>query len=107
MILACGKHRTISPTRGVWAYATSLTPPRSNEAPVPSPESERSCICVLGVSGFASFYDISIGVWSCSESVVCFLFHYIHRYQCPIWNHSNSIRTKSDTRNQHCFMTIK
>ena len=29
-------------------------------------------VCVLGGIDVASFYDISIGFWSCSESVVLF-----------------------------------
>jgi hypothetical protein len=33
------------------------------EVPVLSQESDRSCICVLLVSMFASFYDISFGFW--------------------------------------------
>jgi len=34
----------------VWALKTSLTQPLYIEVPVPSQESERSCICALGVS---------------------------------------------------------
>jgi hypothetical protein len=30
----------------VWAHKTSLAPPLFIEAPVPSQESERSCICI-------------------------------------------------------------
>ena len=33
-----------------------------------------SCICVLRVSIFASFFDFSVGIWNCSDSVVLFLF---------------------------------
>ena len=36
--------------RGGLAHKTSLTPPLFIEVPVPSQESERSCICVLEVS---------------------------------------------------------
>jgi hypothetical protein len=32
-----------------WAHKTSLIPPLIIEVPVPSQESERSCICVLEV----------------------------------------------------------
>jgi hypothetical protein len=31
-------------------------------------------VFVLGCIDFASFYDISIGFWNCSESVVIFCF---------------------------------
>jgi hypothetical protein len=40
--------------------------------PVPSQESELSCICVLRASIFVSFYDFAIGFWNCSDSVVLF-----------------------------------
>jgi hypothetical protein len=44
-------HDHTIPLRGeVWANKTSLTPPLLIEVPVPSMESERACICVLGVS---------------------------------------------------------
>ena len=33
-----------------WAHKASLTPPRFIEVPVTSQESERLCICVLGIS---------------------------------------------------------
>jgi hypothetical protein len=33
-----------------WAHKTSLTPPPFIEIPVPSQESEWSCICMLGAS---------------------------------------------------------
>ena len=59
---------------------------------VPRKGSEWSCICVLMVS-FTSFYDASIGIWKCSDSVVflggnvptmcsgifCFSSDYLHR----------------------------
>ena len=34
----------------IWVHKTSLNPQFFIEVPVPSQESERSCICVLGVS---------------------------------------------------------
>ena len=50
----CGKHlhkRTISPRRGgAWTHKATLTPPLFIEVPVPNDESERSGICVLGIS---------------------------------------------------------
>ena len=39
---------------------------------VPLHESVGGHVCVLGGIDVASFYDISIGFWSCSESVVLF-----------------------------------
>ena len=41
--------RIISHRGKVWVRKTSLTPPLIIEVPVPSQESERSCICLLGV----------------------------------------------------------
>jgi hypothetical protein len=51
------------------------------EVPVIRQEGWRSCICVLGVMylcvrsiNFASFYIFSNEFWSCSDSVVFFVF---------------------------------
>ena len=58
-------------------HTTILTPPLCIEVPVPSQETERSCISVLEVMylcakgiEFASFYDFAIGCWNCLDSVV-------------------------------------
>ena len=51
------------------SYKTSLTPPLFTEVPVPSQESELSCICVLKVSFLSLTAIFSIGFWSCSDSV--------------------------------------
>jgi hypothetical protein len=40
----------ITPLREVWAHKTSLTAPFLIEVPVLNQESERSFICVIGVS---------------------------------------------------------
>jgi hypothetical protein len=45
--------------------------------PLPSQESEQSCICVSGID-FASYYDFFIGFWKCSDSVVFFLFPFLY-----------------------------
>jgi len=53
ILLTSGKHlhdRIISQRGEFWSHKTSLTLPLFIEVPVPSQESERSCICVLGVS---------------------------------------------------------
>ena len=60
----------------VWAHKTSLAPPLFIEAPVPSQESERSCICVR-VINFASFYGFSTVFLKYSNSVVFLVFHVI------------------------------
>jgi hypothetical protein len=43
------------------------------EVSVTNQKSQRSCICKLEESILLSFYDISIGFWNCSHSVL-FLF---------------------------------
>ena len=53
ILITCGNHLhncIISLKREVWACKTSLTLPLFIKVPVPSQESEGSCICVLGVS---------------------------------------------------------
>ena len=51
----------------IWAHKTSLTPPLFIEVSVPRQESERSCICVLGVlilpvsMGFLLYLPVSTG----------------------------------------------
>ena len=58
-------------TREVWTHKTSLSSPLFIGVAVPRKGSEWSCICVLKVY-FASFYNVSIGIWKCSDSVVFF-----------------------------------
>ena len=53
ILLTCRRHlhdRIISLLGEVWTHETSLTPPLFIDVSIPSQESERSCICVLGVS---------------------------------------------------------
>jgi hypothetical protein len=60
-------------------------------------------MCVRGID-FACFYDILIGLWNCSNSVVFFHFHFINRQSkkisyldnnCLLYNSDNQIL-------QHC-----
>ena len=70
-----GKHlhdRIFSQGRDVLAYKTSLTPSLFNQVPVQSQDSERSCICVFGVSIWPISVILFIGSWNCSNSVVIF-----------------------------------
>ena len=55
----------------------SLTPPLFIEVPVPSPESEWSCICALGVSILPLSTILVLDGWKCD--IFCFLF-YLYRY---------------------------
>jgi hypothetical protein len=55
----------------VWAYKSSLTPPRFSEVPISSKESERSCMCVLG-SRFFLYLRIL-------NDSYCLLYHICYR----------------------------
>ena len=72
LLLTPGRHlddHIISLRRAVWALKTSLNLPPFIEVPMPSQESELTCICVLGVFGstiLELFFDI-----------FCFLFCYL------------------------------
>ena len=72
LLLTSGRHlddHIISLRRAVWALKTSLNLPPFIEMPMPSQESELTCICVLGVFGstiLELFFDI-----------FCFLFCYL------------------------------
>ena len=58
----------------VWVHTTSLTPPPLyNEVHVPSQESNRSCICALGISILTISTICFIEFWNCSDSVVYFV----------------------------------
>ena len=67
--------RIISLRVEVWSHQSSLTLPFLIEVPVPSQESERSCICMLTVSIIASgfFYDFQ----NAPDSVVFYCFHLV------------------------------
>jgi hypothetical protein len=100
ILLTCRRHlhdRIISLLGEVWTHETSLTPPLFIDVSIPSQESERSCICVLGVSsqeserscicvlGVLNFplSTISIVFLKCSDDVVFLVFHFI--YICLIY----------------------
>jgi hypothetical protein len=51
----------------VWAHKTNLTLPLFIEVLVASQESERSCICVLGIFSW---------ILNCSDSVAFDVFHF-------------------------------
>jgi hypothetical protein len=100
LLLTCRKHlhNHITSLRGeVWAHKASLTLPLFIEVPVPSQESERSCIWVLGVLIFPlstifqldfrivvtmwSFFRIVVTMWYFFRIVVTmwyFLFSFYH-----------------------------
>ena len=100
ILLTCRRHLhdlIISLLGEVWTHETSLTPPLFIDVSIPSQESERSCICVLGVSsqeserscicvlGVSNFplSTISIVFLKCSDDVVFLVFHFI--YICLIY----------------------
>jgi hypothetical protein len=55
---------------------TSLTLSLFTEVPVLSQESERSCICVLGISNLLISTIFLLNFWNFSDSVI-FFFHFI------------------------------
>ena len=55
---------------------TSLTPSLFTEVPVLSQESERSCICVIGISNLSISTIFLLNVWNFSYSVIIF-YHFI------------------------------
>jgi len=59
--------RMIFTKREIRSHKTNLTPPHFIEASVPKQDRKRSCIYVLCISIFASFYDFSIRFWNCSS----------------------------------------
>ena len=63
------------------AYTTSLTSQPFREVPVPSQDSKRSSIHLLGVS-ILTFYDFSIRFCNCSDSVVFFVIGFLHNCMC-------------------------
>ena len=48
------------------------------EVPIPSQESQRTCICVLGVASqrFLLFFRLDFGFWNCPDNVVFLLVHH-------------------------------
>ena len=66
------------------SYKTSLTPPLFTEVPVPSQESELSCICVLKVS-FLSLTTIFYWIFGAVLTVCLELFRQ------RVWSCSNSV----------------
>ena len=69
--------RIISQRGEFWVHKSSLIPPLFIEVAVPNKENERSCICLLRISIFTSFYYISIEFWNCLDSVVFLVLDYI------------------------------
>ena len=65
--------RIILLRREFWAHKIIVTPPLFIEVPVPSQESDWSCICVLGIH-FISFYDFEFG--SFLLFIICLVMWY-------------------------------
>ena len=61
-----------------WGHKTNLTPPHFIEVPVPSQESERSCICARVRVSIMLLYDFAMRFWNCSG--VGFLKLYLQTY---------------------------
>ena len=84
----------------VWAHKTSLTPPLIIKVPVPSQESDRSCIWDL-----VSFDDFSIWFRKCSDSVVFFSFlHFIvHLVEIWYYNKTNLIERENECTPENLY----
>ena len=81
----------------VCSHKTSLTPPLFIEVSVQTQESERPCLCVLWVSILPLFlWFLSIRLWTCSDSVVCFGFHF------DTWVETNAFISQST--HLFCFL---
>ena len=63
----------------VYGRRISLPPPLFIEVPIPSQESEWSCLCVLEYRFSISFFLYSNGFWNYPDSVVLFVFHFVNR----------------------------
>jgi hypothetical protein len=74
-----------------WSICRPLSLFQNSTLHVPSQESERWYICVLGVPIWPLFLQFSIGFWlidwlmfngfwNCVDSVLCFVWHYIMEY---------------------------
>ena len=90
ILLACVKHvhARILPLRAkVCTRRTILTPPPFVKVRLPS-----KCVIVyLRVRGIivASLYNFPIELWNCSNSVVCFIFHFIPILRnCEQWQYA-------------------
>jgi len=105
-----GKRIQLTEFTRIYAYIlSSLNPSFFIEMPVPSQESERSCICVSGVTclcvraiDFASIYDFDIWFWNFSDSEV-FCFHFISLPACIsgiiyLWIVKSSLQTRFKPR---------
>jgi len=76
----------------VWANNISLAPPLFIEEHVLSKESERSCSCMT--VHYASFYDLSIGFWNCSDRgyfLFIILIHLLIPIEISIWQEEMAI----------------
>ena len=97
------RDRIISLRREVWAYKTSLTPPLFIEVPVPSQESERSCVCVLELAmlPLSTFSSFDLGI---VPAVLYFLFFLLFHRKDEIHHFSYYMEIfyiKSERRNLH------
>ena len=85
----------ISLKRDVWAHKTSLTQPLFIEVPVPSHESEQSCLLGLSIFPLSTrlqncpdsmlVFVFFIRLQNCSDSVVVFVFLLDFRTVSTVW----------------------
>jgi hypothetical protein len=81
----------------IFVHEANLTPPFVLDVPVPSQDSERSCISIYGYH-FYLFLRFFIGIWKCSESVVFFVFHCIASFWLVSCKQENAFQVPSSHR---------
>ena len=83
---------------------TSLTPSLFTEVPVLSQESERSCICVLGISNLPISTMFVLNFWNFSDSVI-FLLNFIIGCEKRIMMmyRQQGLQNKYCKAEQYCF----
>ena len=83
---------------------TSLTPSLFTEVPVLSQESERSCICVLGISNLPISTIFLLNFWNFSDDVIL-IFHFIIDCEKRIimMNLQQGLHEKFCKVGQYCF----
>ena len=84
--------------------SNSLTPSLFTEVPELSQESERSCICVLGISNLPISTIFLLNFWSFSDSVE-FVFHFIIGCEKSIMMmyRQQGLQKKYCKAEQYCF----
>ena len=109
ILLTCGKHMhdpIIQLWGEVWAHKTSFNPTTFHWTPCSMTGKWLVMhMCAMGIN-LASFYDFSIGVWNCYDSMVFFLFFIsLLNSICPI-KKENALSKSFLLRNWHPMQEV-